>query len=206
METTYQKTIKSKNLRKVKRSQRLFRYYLLCRYAHLYSYRYLNSCLLKHGNDYLRAENMSDMMNAVFGENSTPADFIHNEDIIANRCIDITEEMKSLEKCLTVMKIDPQDVYAFCKEVEHGNKLFFFKSHGLMACYILQDFKDYDLGIISKDELEYKMNVLFNFKYAFGIKPSVIRKLIKQVDELFIQICLKRNLRKIKKIKNGKIN
>lgn len=192
--------IKSKDLRKIERSQRLVKYYLLFRFAHLYSYRYLNSCLMKHENNYIGAESMSDMMNGVFGENTKPTDFLHDKDEIADKCIDITNQMKALEKSFETLGIDPEDVYAFCKEVEHGKKAFWFKSHGQMASFILEDILNYDLGIISKEEAEYKMNFMFNFKYAFGAKPSFIRRLVRQIDDIFMEVCLKRMFRRGKKM------
>lgn len=158
--TTNVTTPKIKNSRQTKRSLRIMKAFLLIKYAHLYSQRCLHQSLMKSKNDYHTAENVSNMINDIFGGQTSPKDFICDKNEQADKCINLTKEMKSYEGVLKTLNIDPQDVYAFCADVEYNNSVPLFRCYGQLAMYVIGHIMNYDLGMITKDEALKKYNTL----------------------------------------------
>ena len=202
--TTNVITPKIKNSRQTKRSLRIMKTFLLIKYAHLYSQRCLHQSLMKSKNDYHTAENVSNMINDIFGGQTTPKDFICDKNEQADKCINLTEEMKSYEGVLKTLNIDPQDVYAFCADVEYNNSVPLFRCYGQLAMYVIGHIMNYDLGMITKDEALKKIQHLKDFEFAPKNLSVVTRKIVVQVEEAFGLVFLRRIVRKFKKEYKGK--
>ena len=71
--------IKNKNSKQLTRSLRIMKVFLLIKFAHLYSQRCLHQSLMKSKNDYHTAENISNMINHMFGKQTSPQDFISDK-------------------------------------------------------------------------------------------------------------------------------
>lgn len=197
--TTNVITPKIKNSRQTKRSLRIMKTFLLIKYAHLYSQRCLHQSLMKSKNDYHTAENVSNMINDIFGGQTSPQDFICDKNEQADKCINLTKEMKSYEGVLKTLNIDPQDVYAFCADVEYNNSVRLFRCYGQLAMYVIGHIMNYDLGMITKDEALKKIQHLKDFEFAPKNLSVVTRKIVVQVEEAFGLVCLKRVIRRCKK-------
>lgn len=191
--------IKNKNSRQLKRSLRIMKAFLLIKYANLYSQRCLHQSLMKSKNDYHTAENVSNMINDIFGGQTSPQDFICDKNEQADKCINLTEEMKSYEGVLKVLKIDPQDVYAFCADVEYNNSVPLFRCYGQLAMYVIGHILNYDLGMITKDEALKKIQHLKDFEFAPKNLSMVTRKIVIQVEKVFGFVFLRRIIRRFKK-------
>lgn len=202
--TTNVITPKIKNSRQTKRSLRIMKTFLLIKYAHLYSQRCLHQSLMKSKNDYHTAENVSNMINDIFGGQTTPQDFICDKNEQADKCINLTEEMRSHEGVLKTLNIDPQDVYAFCADVEYNNSIPLFRCYGQLAMYVIGHIMNYDLGMITKDEAFKKIQHLKDFEFAPKNLSVVTRKIVVQVEEAFGLVFLRRIVRKFKKEYKGK--
>lgn len=196
--------IKNKNSRQLKRSLHIMKAFLLIKYAHLYSQRRLHQSLMKSKNDYHTAENVSNMINDIFGGQTTPKDFICDKNEQADKCINLTEEMKSYEGVIKTLNIDPQDVYAFCADVEYNNSVPLFRCYGQLAMYVIGHIMNYDLGMITKDEALKKIQHLKDFEFAPKNLSMVTRKIVVQVEESFGLVFLRRIVRKFKKEYKGK--
>ena len=196
--------IKNKNSRQLTRSFRIMKAFLLIKFAHLYSQRCLHQSLMKSKNDYHTAENVSNMINDIFGGKTSPQDFICDKNEIADKCINLTEEMKSYEGVLKTLNIDPQDVYAFCADVEYNNSVPLFRCYGQIAMYVVRYIEDYDLGMITKDEALENIKHLKGFEFAPKNLSMVTRKIVIQVESAFGFVFLKRNIRQSKKEYKGK--
>lgn len=197
--TTNVITPKIKNSRQTKRSLRIMKAFLLIKFAHLYSQRCLHQSLMKSKNDYHTAENVSNMINDIFGGQTTPKDFICDKNEQADKCINLTEEMKSYEGALKTLNIDPQYVYAFSADVEYNNSVPLFRCYGQLAMYVIGHIMNYDLGMITKDELLKKIQHLKDFEFAPKNLSMVTRKIFIQVEEAFGLVFLRRIVRKFKK-------
>ena len=195
--------IKNKNSRQLTRSFRIMRAFLLIKFAHLYSQRCLHQSLMKSKNDYHTAENISNMINDIFGGQTSPQDFICDKNEIADKCINLTEEMKSYEWVLKTLNIDPQDVYAFCADVEYNNSVPLFRCYGQLSMYVVR-IEDYDLGMITKDEALENIKYLKGFEFAPKNLSVVTRKIVVQVEDAFGFVFLRRIVRKFKKEYKGK--
>ena len=191
--------IKNKNSRQLKRSLRIMKAFLLIKYAHLYSQRCLHQSLMKSKNDYHTAENVSNMINDIFGGQTSPQDFICDKSEQADKCINLTKEMKSYEGLLKTLNIDPQDGYAFCADVEYNNSVPLFRCYGQLAMYVIGHIMNYDLGMITKDESLKKIQHLNDFEFAPKNLSMVTRKIVVQVEEAFGLVFLRRIVRKFKK-------
>ena len=202
--TTNVITPKIKNSRQTKRSLRIMKTFLLIKYAHLYSQRCLHQSLMKSKNDYHTAENVSNMINDIFGGQTTPQDFICDKNEQADKCINLTKEMKSYEGVLKTLNIDPQDVYAFCADVEYNNSVPLFRCYGQLAMYVIGHIMNYDLGMITKDEALKKIQHLKDFEFAPKNLSVVTRKIVVHVEEAFGLVFLRRIVRKFKKEYKGK--
>lgn len=202
--TTNVITPKIKNSRQTKRSLRIMKTFLLIKYAHLYSQRCLHQSLMKSKNDYHTAENVSNMINDIFGGQTSPQDFICDKNEQADKCINLTKEMKSYEGVLKTLNIDPQDVYAFCADVEYNNSVRLFRCYGQLAMYVIGHIMNYDLGMITKDEALKKIQHLKDFEFAPKNLSVVTRKIVVQVEEAFGLVFLRRIVRKFKKEYKGK--
>lgn len=196
--------IKNKNSRQLTRSFRIMRAFLLIKFAHLYSQRCLHQSLMRSKNDYRTAENISNMINDIFGGQTSPQDFICDKNEIADKCINLTEEMRSYEEVLKTLAIDPQDVYAFCADVEYNNSVPLFRCYGQLAMYVVRYIEDYDLGMITKDEALKKIQHLKDFEFAPKNLSVVTRKIVIQVESAFGFVFLRRIVRKFKKEYKGK--
>nr|DAX66230.1 MAG TPA: hypothetical protein [Caudoviricetes sp.] len=202
--TTNVITPKIKNSRQTKRSLRIMKVFLLIKFAHLYSQRCLHQSLMKSKNDYHTAENVSNMINDIFGGQTSPKDFICDKNEQADKCINLTKEMKSYEGVLKTLNIDPQDVYAFCADVEYNNSVPLFRCYGQLAMYVIGHIMNYDLGMITKDEALKKIQHLKDFEFAPKNLSVVTRKIVLQVEEAFGLVFLRRIVRKFKKEYSGK--
>ena len=202
--TTNVITPKIKNSRQTKRSLRIMKAFLLIKFAHLYSQRCLHQSLMKSKNDYHTAENVSNMINDIFGGQTSPKDFICDKNEQADKCINLTKEMKSYEGVLKTLNIDPQDVYAFCADVEYNNSVPLFRCYGQLAMYVIGHIMNYDLGMITKDEALKKIQHLKDFEFAPKNLSMVTRKIVLQVEEAFGLVFLRRIVRKFKKEYSGK--
>lgn len=191
--------IKNKNSRQLKRSLRIMKVFLLIKFAHLYSQRCLHQSLMKSKNDYRTAENISNMINDIFGRQTSPKDFISDKNEQADECINLTEEMKSYEGALNTLNIDPKDVYAFCADVEYNNSVPLFIRYGQIAMYVIGYVMNYDLGMITKDEALKNIQHLKDFEFAPKNLSMVTHKIVIQVEEAFGLVCLRRVIRRCKK-------
>ena len=191
--------IKNKNSRQLTRSFRIMRAFLLIKFAHLYSQRCLYQSLMKSKNDYRTAENISNMINDIFGGQTSPQDFICDKNEIADKCINLTEEMKSYEEVLKTLAIDPQDVYAFCADVEYNNSVPSFRCYGQIAMYVMRCIENYDLGAINKETAVKGINALKDFELAPKNLSMVTRKIVIQVEKAFGLVSLRRIMRRCKK-------
>lgn len=189
--------------RRFKRSLRLMRVFILIKFAHLYNMRRLHQSLMDFKNDWNTAENISEMINEVFNENSSPKDFIYNENEQADECINITEGMKLCEKYLKQYGLCPQDVYAFCADVTYNNSAPLFKRYGQLVMYVIEDIVNYDLGMTTKDKTLKNIQHLKNFELAPKNLYMVTRKIVTQIENTFENIYLKREERKESKSKNN---
>ena len=196
--------IKNKNSRQLTRSFRIMRAFLLIKFAHLYSQRCLYQSLMRSKNDYHTTENISNMINDIFGGQTSPQDFICDKNEIADKCINLTEEMKSYEGVLKTLNIDPQDVYAFCADVEYNNSVPLFRCYGQLAMYVIGHIMNYDLGMITKDEALKKIQHLKDFEFAPKNLSMVTRKIVIQVEEAFGFVFLRRIVRRFEKEYKGK--
>lgn len=188
--------------RRFKRSLRLMRVFILIKFAHLYNMRRLHQSLMDFKNDWNTAENISEMINEVFNENSSPKDFIYNENEQADECINITEGMKLCEKYLKQYGLYPHDVYAFCADVTYNNSAPLFKRYGQLVMYVIEDIVNYDLGMTTKDKTLKNIQHLKNFELAPKNLYMVTRKIVTQIENTFEDIYLKREERKESKSKN----
>ncbi|MEB3041300.1 hypothetical protein [Capnocytophaga gingivalis] len=159
---------------------------------------------MKSKNDYHTAENVSNMINDIFGGQTTPKDFICDKNEQADKCINLTEDMKSYEEVLKTLNIDPQDAYAFCADVEYNNSVPLFRCYGQLAMYVIGHIMNYDLGMITKDEALKKIQHLKDFEFAPKNLSVVTRKIVVQVEEAFGLVFLRRIVRKFKKEYKGK--
>ena len=191
--------IKNKNSKQLTRSLRIMKVFLLIKFAHLYSQRCLHQSLMKSKNDYRTAENISNMINHMFGKQTSPQDFISDKNEQADECINLTEEMKSYEGALNTLNINPQDVYAFCADVEYNNSVPLFIRYGQIAMYVIEYVMNYDLGMITKDEAVKNIQHLKDFEFAPKNLSMVTRKIVIQVEEAFGLVCLRRVIRRCKK-------
>lgn len=191
--------IKNKNSKQLTRSLRIMKVFLLIKFAHLYSQRCLHQSLMKSKNDYRTAENISNMINHMFGKQTSPQDFISDKNEQADECINLTEEMKSYEGALNTLNINPQDVYAFCADVEYNNSVPLFIRYGQIAMYVIGYVMNYDLGMITKDEAVKNIQHLKDFEFAPKNLFVVTRKIVIQVEEAFGLVCLRRVIRRCKK-------
>lgn len=191
--------IKNKNSKQLTRSLRIMKVFLLIKFADLYSQRCLHQSLMKSKNDYRTAENISNMINDIFGKQTSPKDFICDKNEQADECINLTEEMKSYEGALNTLNINPQDVYAFCADVEYNNSVPLFIRYGQIAMYVIGYVMNYDLGMITKDEAVKNIQHLKDFEFAPKKLSLVTRKIIIQVEEAFGLVCLRRVIRRCKK-------
>lgn len=191
--------IKNKNSRQLTRSFRIMRAFLLIKFAYLYSQRCLYQSLMKSKNDYHTAENISNMINDIFGGQTSPQDFICDKNEIADKCINLTEEMRSYEEVLKTLAIDPQDVYAFCADVEYNNSVPSFRCYGQIAMYVMRGIENYDLGAINKETAVKGMNALKDFELAPKNLSMVTRKIVIQVEKAFGLVSLRRIMRRCKK-------
>ena len=191
--------IKNKNSKQLTRSLRIMKVFLLIKFAHLYSQRCLHQSLMKSKNDYRTAENISNMINDIFGKQTSPQDFISDKNEQADECINLTEEMKSYEGALNTLNINPQDVYAFCADVEYNNSVPLFIRYGQIAMYVIEYVMNYDLGMITKDEAVKNIQHLKDFEFAPKNLSLVTRKIVIQVEEAFGLVCLRRVIRRCKK-------
>ena len=198
--------IKNKNSRQLTRSFRIMRAFLLIKFAHLYSQRCLYQSLMKSKNDYHTAENISNMINDIFGGQTSPQDFICDKNEIADKCINLTEEMKSYEEVLKTLAIDPQDVYAFCADVEYNNSVPSFRCYGQIAMYVMRCIENYDLGTINKETAVKGMNALKDFELVPKNLFMVTRKIVIQVEKAFGLVSLRRIIRRCKKEYKDKKN
>lgn len=191
--------INNKNSRQLTRSFRIMRAFLLIKFAYLYSQRCLYQSLMKSKNDYHTAENISNMINDIFGGQTSTQDFICDKNEIADKCINLTEEMKSYEEVLKTLAIDPLDVYAFCADVEYNNSVPSFRCYGQIAMYVMRCIENYDLGAINKETAVKGMNALKDFELAPKNLFMATRKIVIQVEKAFGLVSLRRIMRRCKK-------
>ena len=193
-------SISFKTLKRIKRSIRIMRIFILIKFSHLYSMRNLHKSLIKeHHNNWEEAEEISDMINIYFGTNSSPKDFMFSKEEQVDECINITEEMKSCENSLEYYGLLPQDVYAFCADVEYNNSIPLFKRYGQIVMYMMEHIVNYNLELVSKEESLKNIENLKNFKLAPNNLSYITRKIITQVEDIFEEVSLKRNERRLKK-------
>lgn len=194
--------IKNKNSRQLKRSLRIMKAFLLIKFAHLYSQRCLHQSLMKSKNDYHTAENVSNMINDIFGGQTSPQDFICDKNEQADKCINLTEEMKSYEGVLKTLNIDPQDVYAFCADVEYNNSVPLFRCYGQLAMYLVEYVVDYNLGMTSKEVFLRNIQHVKNFELAPKNLYMITRKIVSQIEIVFEEVASKREERRNKSKNN----
>jgi len=134
------------------------------------------------------------MINDIFGGQTSPQDFICDKNEIADKCINLTEEMKSYEGVLKTLNIDPQDVYAFCADVEYNNSVPLFRCYGQIAMYVVRYI----------DEALENIKHLKGFEFAPKNLSMVTRKIVIQVESAFGFVFLRRIIRRCKKEYKGK--
>ena len=86
-----------------------------------YSMSILHSDIVKIGNPtYEEAERNADFFNWIFGTDSTPSVFLHDENDMAEKSLEDYEEYTICVKALEVLKCDKGAVSAFCKAIENS--------------------------------------------------------------------------------------
>lgn len=188
--------MKLKQRLKLKQNLRILKVYSLARFYVSFRDIYLNECMLKHENNYLKAENSSEMFNNIFGAKTIPTDFIKDDDKIINDLIDKNIEFKKDLDYLkiSICELDKYSVIAFCKYVEFNfhilkiNNNFIYQSQNLVS-YVskfitkkqfLQGFKEIDIFTGDK-----KVNNLF------------YKKTFLAVEKTYNELHIKKELRKL---------
>ena len=192
--------IKTKNSKQLARNFRITKLYLLTKFAYLYNLRRLHQILMNSDNNWDKAESMSNIINDIFGGQTTPKDFIYDSNEQADECINITKELKSYEDELYSLGIDPQDVYAFCADVEYNNSAPSFRYNGHFAMCVIGHVRNYNLGLISKEDLINNIDRIKNFQFAPKNIYLVTRRVATQVEEAFMKIFARRAYRNYKKV------
>ena len=134
-----------------------------------YSMSILHSDIVKIGNPtYEEAERNADFFNWIFGTDSTPSVFLHDENDMAEKSLEDYEEYTICVKALEVLKCDKGAVSAFCKAIENS----YVKGLGHYSMKMKLDYRFYVEallaymgGCISYEEL----------KRAF-VETSIIKK------------------------------
>lgn len=188
-----------KSMRHLQRSKRIARLCLLLRYWHHYDLRQLKASLMNSKNDYKEAESFSDLMNALLGEHTSPSDFLYNKEELADRCIDLTREMKESEIHMKASGFDMGTVNAFCKDVEHNDSSFLIKPYGQFALYLLDSLFAYDTHQIGKKTFLSNYHLLATFRFAPRNFHSMIYRVITDVEHIYRTIKAKQSERRLRK-------
>lgn len=188
-----------KGMRHLQRSKRIIRLCLLLSYWHRYEMRQLKASLMDSTNDYKEAESFSGMLNTLFGASTSPSDFLYNKEELANRCIDLTAEMKACEHPLQMAGFDMKTVTAFCKDVEHNDSSFLIKPYGQLTLYLLDSLFAYDTHRISKKTFLSNYRLLASFRFAPRNFALMIRRVLSDVERIYGSIKAKQSERRLRK-------
>lgn len=85
------------------------------------------SLAMQGNNSYEEAEKTANMFGSLFALEIKPEDMLHDCDDCTNKALDEYNTMCSFLKTLESLGYDRADVMAFCKQVEYGSELSWFK-------------------------------------------------------------------------------
>lgn len=188
-----------KNTRHLLRSERIIRLCLLLRYWHRYELRQLKASLMNSENNYREAESFSDLINALFGRDTRPSDFLHDKEELANSCIDLTCELKESERHMKEAGFDMGTVNAFCKDVEHNDSSFLIKPYGQFALYLLDSLFAYDTHQIGRETFLSNYRLLATHQFAPRNFALMIRRVLSDVERIYKTIEAKQATRRIRR-------
>lgn len=188
-----------KGMRHLQRSKRIIRLRLLIGYWHRHELRQLKASLMDSTNDYKEAESFSGILNTLFGASTRPSDFLYNKEELADRCIDLTCELKESERHMKEAGFDMKTVTAFCKDVEHNDSSFLIKPYGQLTLYLLDSLFAYDTHRISKKTFLSNYRLLASFRFAPRNFASKIYRVIADVERIYKTIEAKQATRQIRK-------
>lgn len=188
-----------KNTRHLLRSKRIIRLRLLIGYWHRYELRQLKASLMNSENNYREAESFSDLINALFGRDTHPSDFLHDKEELANSCIDLTCELKKSERHMKEAGFDMRTVNAFCKDVEHNDPSFLIKPYGQFALYLLDSLFAYDTNQIGRDTFLSNYRLLATHQFAPRNFALMIRRVLSDVERIYGSIKAKQSERRLRK-------
>ena len=188
-----------KNTRHLLRSKRIIRLRFLIGYWHRYELRQLKASLMDSKNDYKEAESLSDLINALFGRDTRPSDFLHDKEELANSCIDLTCELKNSERHMKEAGFDMRTVNAFCKDVEHNDPSFLIKPYGQFALYLLDSLFAYDTHQIGRETFLSNYRLLATHQFAPRNFALMIRRVLSDVERIYKTIEAKQATRRIRR-------
>lgn len=188
-----------KNTRHLLRSKRIIRLRLLIGYWHRYELRQLKASLMNSDNNYREAESFSDLINALFGRDTRPSDFLYNKEELADRCIDLTCELKKSERYMKEAGFDMRTVNAFCKDVEHNDPSFLIKPYGQFALYLLDSLFAYDTHQIGRETFLSNYRLLATHQFAPRNFALMIRRVLSDVERIYGSIKAKQSERRLRK-------
>ena len=188
-----------KNTRHLLRSKRIIQLRLLIGYWHRYELRQLKASLMNSDNNYREAESFSDLINALFGRDTRPSDFLHDKEELANSCIDLTCELKKSERHMKEAGFDMGTVNAFCKDVEHNDSSFLIKPYGQFALYLLDSLFAYDTNQIGRETFLSNYRLLATHQFAPRNFALMIRRVLSDVERIYGSIKAKQSERRLRK-------
>lgn len=152
--------------------------------------------MLKHDNNYSKAENTSEMFNRVFGFETSPTDFIKEDEKIIDDLIDKNIEFKKDLDYLDFSScgLDKHTVIAFCKEVEFNfhilkvNNNFIYQSQNLLA---------YVSKFTTKKQFLEGIKEIDIFTGNKKVNNKFFKRTFLAIEETYNKLHLKKELRKL---------
>jgi len=184
------------------RKIRVLRLLAITRAYHHYTMMELYRKSLQHDNTWADAEHLSDFMNAIMPyRESSPTDFLHDKDEMADTVLKNYEEFKRWTELAERTCINEKTVTAFCKNVDNLQSVFRLKAFGhifypewLSALYLYLE------KAISKTELQ---NTFVEYSLFTGkAQPANLTEFVKtilEIEKLILQITNKQINREIRK-------
>jgi len=189
------------NAKHLNRKIRVLRLLAIVQAYHHYTMMQLNRQLLQHNTNWKEAEHLSHWSKVLMPwKESSPKDFLHDKDEVADEVLDNYNEFKKWIKSAEEVGISEKTLTAFCKNVDNLQSVFRLKALGhifypdwLRALHLYLD------NVISKTELQ---NTIVEYSLFTGkAKPANLaefRKTVLEIEKNILQIANKQICRSIK--------
>lgn len=182
---------------RTKNITRIIRVCFLAKYYCAYRDIYLNQRLLEYENNYIEAEEFSDNLNSIFGLESKPTDFLHNENDLSNKIIDTHRWFDNEMKNLDGFVLSKNAVMAFVKSIEHGD--FHILKSNPNFVYQMESIMAYGFGISDKEHFLEGIKEVSIFTKRSKFNNRLLKKTFLEVEKRYFEILNIQSLRTLNK-------